>query len=69
MPLFDYVCVRCDFCREKFFTSLKRAEEWESEDGRCEECGGKVKRIAYYSNGLNFKGSGWYVSDYKNKKG
>ena len=34
----------------------------------CENCGGKVKRIITGGTGLIFKGSGFYLTDYKDGK-
>ena len=34
----------------------------------CESCGGKVKRLITEGTGLIFKGSGFYLTDYKNEK-
>ena len=31
----------------------------------CEECGGKIKRVITGGSGLIFKGSGFYLTDYK----
>ena len=33
----------------------------------CENCNGKIKRIISGGTGLIFKGSGFYLTDYKNK--
>jgi len=33
----------------------------------CEKCDGKLKRIITGGTGLIFKGSGFYLTDYKNK--
>jgi predicted nucleic acid-binding Zn ribbon protein len=32
----------------------------------CENCGGKVKRLITGGTGLIFKGTGFYLTDYKN---
>jgi len=32
----------------------------------CENCGGEVKRLITGGSGLIFKGSGFYLTDYKN---
>lgn len=34
----------------------------------CAECGGKMKRLLS-APAVQFKGSGWYVTDYARKKG
>ena len=31
----------------------------------CEECGGEIKRVITGGSGLIFKGSGFYLTDYK----
>jgi len=33
---------------------------------QCEKCGGHVKRLIGAGAGIIFKGSGFYVNDYKN---
>ena len=34
----------------------------------CEECGGKIERVISGGSGLIFKGSGFYLTDYKDNK-
>ena len=34
----------------------------------CEECGGKIERVITGGTGLIFKGSGFYLTDYKDEK-
>ena len=34
----------------------------------CEECGGKIERVISGGSGLIFKGSGFYLTDYKDVK-
>ncbi len=34
----------------------------------CPNCGGEVKRLISGGSGLIFKGSGFYLTDYKNKE-
>ena len=38
----------------------------ESPISSCDNCGGKVKRLITGGTGLIFKGSGFYLTDYKN---
>ena len=38
----------------------------ESPISNCENCGGEVKRLITGRTGLIFKGSGFYLTDYKN---
>ena len=40
----------------------------ESSLATCEECGGKIERIITGGTGLIFKGSGFYLTDYKDKE-
>ncbi len=35
--------------------------------GTCPETGQKVKRVITGGSGVVYKGTGWYVTDYKNK--
>lgn len=62
MPTYDYLCKDCGHTFELFQSmsdpSLKE----------CPSCNGKVRRIISGGTGLIFKGSGYYVTDYKNKK-
>lgn len=60
MPTYEYVC---DSCNDKFeiFQSIK-----EEPIKSCPKCGGKIKRLIGSGSGIIFKGSGFYVTDYKN---
>ena len=61
MPLYEYQCTKCK----------KRTEKIESVAGphlkKCPHCGGKVERLQS-APAIQFKGSGWYVTDYAGKK-
>ena len=59
MPLYEY---RCDDCNE-VIEVLQRitAEPLE----KCFHCGGNVEKLIS-STSFQLKGSGWYVTDYKN---
>ena len=35
---------------------------------KCEECGGNIERVITGGTGLIFKGSGFYLTDYKDRK-
>ena len=35
---------------------------------KCEECGGKIERVITGGTGLIFKGSGFYLTDYKERE-
>ncbi|HTU45078.1 MAG TPA: FmdB family zinc ribbon protein [Bryobacteraceae bacterium] len=57
MPLYEY---QCDECGEHFEVIEKFADEPLT---RHEKCGGPVHRLLS-APALQFKGSGWYITDY-----
>jgi putative FmdB family regulatory protein len=57
MPLYEY---KCDRCGEKFEVLQKFSDEPMTAH---EGCGGHVERLVSAPT-LQFKGSGWYVTDY-----
>ncbi len=62
MPTYEYVCKDCGYEFEEF-QSIK-AEPIKV----CPKCGGhNVMRKISAGGGLVFKGSGFYITDYKNK--
>ena len=62
MPLYEYKCVKCGHRFEKI-ESLSA-----STTKKCPKCGKKAER-QLSSPAIQFKGSGWYVTDYGGKKG
>jgi putative FmdB family regulatory protein len=62
MPLYDY---RCKQCGERFEVIQKFSDEPLTVH---EKCGGEVERLISPS-ALQFKGTGWYVTDYAKKNG
>ena len=62
MPLYEYECTKCH----------RRTEKIENVSGphlkKCPHCGGKVESVLT-APVIQFKGSGWYVTDYAGKKG
>ena len=62
MPTYNYYCSDCD----THFSYFQKMSE--SPISSCENCGGKVKRLITGGTGLIFKGSGFYLTDYKNGK-
>lgn len=57
MPLYEYQCQDCD-------THFERIEKVSAPtDGVCPSCGGAARRLLG-APALQFKGSGWYVTDY-----
>ena len=61
MPLYEYQCAKCH----------RKTEKIENVSGphlkKCPHCGGKVERVLA-APAIQFKGSGWYVTDYAGKK-
>ena len=62
MPTYNYYCSDCD----THFSYFQKMSE--SPISSCENCGGKVKRLITGGTGLIFKGSGFYLTDYKNSQ-
>ena len=60
MPTYNYYCSDCD----THFSYFQKMSE--SPISSCENCGGNVKRLITGGTGLIFKGSGFYLTDYKN---
>src|ERR1051325_2716662 len=60
MPLYEYQCKKCGHKFERiqrFSDPLVK---------KCPECGGKVEQVLS-APAVQFKGSGWYVTDYARK--
>lgn len=63
MPTYDYKCDACGYRFEKFQSITAEPERI------CPVCGERnVTRLLTGGSGLIFKGSGFYITDYKNKK-
>lgn len=60
MPLYEYVCKKC---RHKFEKIQKFSDR---KVKKCPECGGPVEQTLH-APAVQFKGSGWYVTDYAKK--
>jgi len=62
MPIYEYVC---QSCRRKT-EAIQRMGEKPLKI--CPHCGGSLKK-AFSAPAIQFKGSGWYVTDYAGAKG
>jgi putative FmdB family regulatory protein len=60
LPLYEYKCVKCGHRFEK----IEKVEA--SETKKCPKCGARAPRMAA-APAIQFKGSGWYVTDYAGK--
>ena len=70
MPTYEYVCEKCGLHFDKFQSILAKALTTCPEDV-CEQkrwAKGKVKRTISAGGGLIFKGSGFYITDYRSEK-
>ena len=60
MPLYEYKCLKCGRNTEK----IERVAGPHLK--KCPHCGGKVERLLA-PPAIQFKGAGWYVTDYARK--
>jgi putative FmdB family regulatory protein len=60
MPLYEYECKKCGHRFEKIQKFSDRMVK------KCPECGGQVEQMIS-APAVQFKGSGWYVTDYAKK--
>ena len=61
MPLYEYQCKKCKHKFEKIQKFSDRPVK------KCPECGSPVEKIMH-APAVQFKGSGWYVTDYGGKQ-
>ena len=59
MPTYEYECRKCGHRFEEF-QSMKDAALT-----ACPKCGGELKRLIGTGAGFLFKGSGFYITDYR----
>ena len=60
MPLYEYACTSCD-------RQIEVMQRFADDPLTiCEECGGALKKLLS-APAFQFKGSGWYVTDYAKK--
>jgi putative FmdB family regulatory protein len=60
MPLYEYQCSKCGHRFEKIQKFSDKMVK------KCPECGGPVEQMIS-APAVQFKGSGWYVTDYAKK--
>src|SRR3954471_14905066 len=60
MPLYEYECKKCGHRFEKIQKFSDKMVK------KCPECGGAVEQMIS-APAVQFKGSGWYVTDYAKK--
>lgn len=61
MPTYDYKCEECGHKFEKF--QYIKDEPIKI----CPKCGGQVKRLIGPGAGIIFRGSGFYITDYRSE--
>lgn len=60
MPLYEYRCLKCG-------TRVEKIRKFSDPPfTKCEKCGGKLEQLLS-SPAFQFKGTGWYVTDYGGK--
>ncbi len=60
MPLYEYECKKCKHRFERIQSFSDRSVK------KCPKCGGAVERLLS-APAVQFKGTGWYVTDYARK--
>ena len=62
MPLYEYACGKCGHRFEKLESASASTRK------KCPKCGARAERVLT-APAIQFKGSGWYVTDYAGKSG
>jgi putative FmdB family regulatory protein len=60
MPIYEYECKKCKAHIEVF------QKVSDKPPNKCRKCGGRLEKLVSAS-AIQFKGSGWYVTDYAGK--
>jgi putative FmdB family regulatory protein len=60
MPLYEYECTQCG-CRSEVMQKVS-----DPPLRKCNKCGGTLKKLIS-PPAIQFKGSGWYITDYAKK--
>jgi putative FmdB family regulatory protein len=61
MPVYEYECSKCG-CKMEAMQKIN-----DDPLKTCPSCKGKLRRLVSLTS-FHLKGSGWYATDYKNKK-
>lgn len=61
MPIYEYLCKQCGVRLER------RQAVTDPPLATCEECGGDLEK-QWSLSGFQFKGEGWYVTDYSKNR-
>ena len=62
MPIYEYQCTSCGAC----FELMQKISDGPPKE--CPSCGHKEVRKLLSKVGFQLKGTGWYETDFKNKK-
>ncbi len=60
MPIYEFECQKCNSHIEVFQKITDKSPT------KCAKCGGKLEKVIS-APAIQFKGSGWYVTDYASK--
>ena len=61
MPTYEYQCQKCRKRHEASQSIIAKPLT------KCPKCGGRLKRLLSAGSGFIFKGSGFYITDYRSK--
>ena len=61
MPTYEYQCQKCQKRHEASQSIVAKPLT------KCPKCGGRLKRLMSSGSGFLFKGSGFYITDYRSK--
>ena len=61
MPTYEYQCQKCKRRHEASQSITAKPLT------KCAKCGGRLKRLMGSGSGFLFKGSGFYITDYRSK--
>jgi putative FmdB family regulatory protein len=61
MPTYEYRCTKCEHQFEVFHGIKDRTVR------KCPRCGSRARKVPAGGVGLIFKGSGFYITDYRSK--